>query len=124
MGIIITDHTYSNCPMSSLLFVSSYEFVELSQNCALGFKVDLMFGNEEGRQHVLRRPGPQPEQLSAQQSCSKICTADCISLLPSPGTLESTRCRHFFDYLRTTKEILACLMSSSLWVTQLWLSFT
>lgn len=38
--------------MSSFLFVSTYEFVELSQNCALSFKVDLMFENEEGRQSV------------------------------------------------------------------------
>lgn len=52
MEIVITDHAYSNCPMSSLLFLSTYEFVELSQNCALGFNVDLMFENKEGRQSV------------------------------------------------------------------------
>lgn len=117
MEIVITDYAHSSYPMSPLLFVSTYECVELSPNCALGCNVGLMLENEEGEAEYLRRPGPQLEQLSAQHSCSKICTADCISLLSSPGTLESNRCRHFFDYLGATKEILACVMSSSLWVT-------
>lgn len=93
--------------MSALLFVGTYELVELSPSCALGSNVDLVLENEERKAECLRRPGPQPEQLSAQHSASKICTADCVSLSSSPGTLESNTCRHFFDYLRTTKEILA-----------------
>lgn len=61
MEIVITDHAHSSCPMSPLLFVSTYECVELSPNCALGCNVDLMLENEEGEAECLRRPGPQLE---------------------------------------------------------------
>lgn len=50
--------------LSSPLFLSTHEFVELLQNHALGSIVDLLLANKEGEAECLSRTGPQLGQLS------------------------------------------------------------
>lgn len=70
------DHVYTTVLCHPLSFKAPANLLSVHKI------VDLLLASEDREAGCLSRTGPQLGQLSARPSCSRICTVDCISILP------------------------------------------